>query len=89
MFHGSEAPPPGQGPVPLETYLRGLGLNPLADRWRAQVQRTHAAMQGLGPGDPRRLDSAVRSLAASKALAEGAVASALKVSIGFSDADGD
>lgn len=89
VFQGGEAPPPGLGPVPLETYLRGLGLNPLADRWRAQVQRTQAAMQGLGPGDARRLDGAVRGLAGSKALAEGDVASALKVSIGFSDADGD
>lgn len=89
VFEGGEVPQPGQGAVPLETYLRGQGLNPLADRWRAQVQRTQAAMHGLGPGDTRRLDTAVRSLAGSKALAEGEVASALKVSIGFSDADGD
>lgn len=89
VFQGREAPQPGQGPVPLETYLRGQGLNPLADRWRVQVQRTQAAMQGLAAGDGRRLDTAVRSLASSKALAEGEVASALKISIGFSDADGD
>ncbi len=89
VFEADEVPKPGQGLVPLETYLRGQGLNPMADRWRAQVQRTQAAMQGLAPGDARRLDTAVRSLAGSKALAEGEVASALKVSIGFSDADGD
>lgn len=89
VFQGGEVPQPGQGPVPLETYLRGRGLNPLADRWLSQVQRTQAAMQALRPGESPRLDAAVRALAGAKALAEGDVASALEVSIGFSDADGD
>lgn len=89
VFQGREAPRPGQGVVPLETYLRGRGLNALAGRWARQVDRAGAAMQGLRPGDARRLDAAVRELAALKALAEAEVAPALEISIGFSDADGD
>jgi len=86
---GGEAPQPGQGLVPLETYLRGRGLNALADRWVAQVGRSGAALRSLAPGDTPRVDAAVRELAALKTLAEGELAPALEVSIGFSDADGD
>ncbi len=89
VFQGRTAPAAGEAPVPIETYLRGRGLNPLADRWVQQLQRSQAAMQGLKPGPARPLDAAVRSLGASKALAEAEVAPALEVSIGFSDADGD
>jgi uncharacterized protein len=89
VFAGGAVPQPGQGVVPLETYLRSRGLNPLADRWAAQVSRAGAAMQGLRPDHRGRLDTAVRELAQLKALAENEVAPAVQVSIGFSDADGD
>lgn len=89
VFGGGVVPQPGQGVVPLETYLRGRGLNPLADRWVAQVERTTASLRGLRPGDSARLDAAVRELAATKALAEAELAPALEISVGFSDADGD
>lgn len=88
-YAGAAAPAPGAGLVPLETYLRGRGLNPLADRWREQVLRCDRAMLGLQPGNRARRDAAVRELARTKALAEAEVAIALEVSIGFSDADGD
>ena len=88
-FDGAAAPPPGDGVVPLETYLRGRGQNALADRWRGQVDRVSAAMRTLQPGDARRLDAATRELASLKTLAESELAPALDVSIGFSDADGD
>lgn len=89
VFAGGAAPQPGQGAVPLEAYLRSRGLNPLADRWAAQVSRAGAAMQGLRPEHRGRLDTAVRELAQLKALAENELAPAVQVSIGFSDADGD
>jgi predicted lipoprotein len=89
VHSGDQLPQPGKHLVPLETYLRGRGLNPLADRWRAQVGRASGAMQGLQPGPAPRLDAAVRELAALKALAEAELAPAVQVSIGFSDADGD
>ncbi len=90
VFGGGELPVPGQGPVALETFLRGHGHNPLADRWRAQVERTGQAVQGLAPNSPRAvLDRAVAELAAVKRLAEAELAPALHVHMGFSDADGD
>jgi hypothetical protein len=79
----------GAGLVPLETYLRGRGLNRLADRWVRQTERAERAMTGLRPTDRTRVAAAVRELAQLKRLAEGELAPALKVTIGFSDADGD
>lgn len=70
--------------LPLETYLRGKALGPLADRLVAAVRRVDTTLS-----DPSRLEAASRSLAALKALAEGDIAPALDVRIGFSDADGD
>ncbi|AVS71385.1 hypothetical protein C8247_13720, partial [Paracidovorax avenae] len=85
---------PGQGAVPLETYLRGRGLNPLADRLREVALRIDTAMAAVaGPNaaaaDGARVLQAARELSALKRLAEADVAPALQVSIGFSDADGD
>ncbi len=85
---------PGQGVVPLETYLRGRGLNPLADRLREAALRIDAAMaaaagpDAAAPDGPRVLQAA-KELSTLKRLAEAEVAPALQVSIGFSDADGD
>lgn len=92
MFTGdAQAPAPaaGQGVVPLETYLRGRGLNPLADAWVQQVERTDTALRKLQPAPGPRVLAAARELAQTKRLAEADVAPALEVGIGFSDADGD
>ncbi len=83
-------PPPGQGVVSIETYLRGRGLNALADTWVQRILQSDAAMATLqevndGPG----LWLVSRELAQTQRLAEDDVAAALEVSIGFSDADGD
>lgn len=86
VFEGSSAPAPGEGLVPLESYLRGKGLNPLADRLRSTAAQ---AGVGLGLSEPARLQTASRRLAALKHLAEAEVAPALEVRVGFSDADGD
>lgn len=90
---GTPLAAPGQGLVPLETYLRGRGLNPLADQLRAAALRIDAAMaaaERAGPaqGGPQVLQAA-KELSGLKRLAEAEVAPALQVSIGFSDADGD
>lgn len=83
------APLPGTGLVSLETYLRGRGLNPLADALRRDVARADAALQGLRPGQPARMQAAARALAALKRRVQDEVAPALQVSVGFSNADGD
>jgi predicted lipoprotein len=80
---------PGEGLVPLETYLRGRGLNPLADRLAEAVARTDRRMQAASAQAPRRQQDAARELASLKRLAESAVAPALNVNLGFSSSDGD
>jgi uncharacterized protein len=80
---------PGEGLVPLETYLRGRGLNPLADRLAESVARSDRRMQAASAQAPHRQRDAARELAALKRLAENEVAPALNVNIGFSDSDGD
>ena len=75
--------------APLETYLRGRGLNPPADKLRTAVDRVDQAMKGLRPGNDAPLLAAAKELAALKHLTESELAPALEVSIGFSDADGD
>lgn len=87
VFDGAVPPAPGQGPVPLETWLRGRGLNPVADSLRQAVQRSDAALLGLRPGSAAL--AAAGTLGALKRLAEEQVAPALDVRLGFSDADGD
>jgi len=81
------APPPGGGLVPMETYLRGKGLNALADRLVRAVRATSTALQGAE--SPARLQTAARRLAALKSLVEAEVAPALDIRVGFTDADGD
>lgn len=81
------APAPGGGLVPMETYLRGKGLNALADRL---VRAVRAAAQALrGAESPARLQAAARRLATLKSLVEAEVAPALDIRVGFTDADGD
>ena len=85
-------PAPGEALVPLETYLRGKGLNPLADKLRQAAGKVDASMaqvQKAGLKDKTAIQQTARDLAALKFLAESEVAPALQISIGFSDADGD
>lgn len=79
----------GQGLVPIETFLRGRGLNPLADRLRAAVQTADAAVQAAGGDQPAPMTRAAGALRALERLAEADVAPRLEVRLGFSDADGD
>lgn len=90
---GSATPVPGEALVPLEMYLRGKGLNPLADKLHQAADKVDASMAqvqkaGLKNGKTA-IQQTARDLAALKFLAESEVAPALQVSIGFSDADGD
>jgi len=84
-----QVPSPGAGTVPLESYLRGRGLNPLANKLAAASRQASAQLQAAAPTDANRTRSAARSVASLKKLAEAEVAPALDVNIGFSDSDGD
>ncbi len=84
-------PPAGAGLlVPMETYLRGRGLNPAADALARAVAQADVAMKNLSPRQsPARLQAAMAALGQLKLVVENEVAPALEISIGFSDADGD
>ncbi|HUG24111.1 imelysin family protein [Piscinibacter sp.] len=84
-----DGPDAHNAPVSIEAYLRGRGLNPLADTLRAAVDRCDAALRGASPARSEELQSAARALDKLKRLVEFEVAPALKVSIGFTDSDGD
>lgn len=83
------APRLGTGLVPLETYLRGRGLNPLADKLGAASEQVNRHLEALTASDLKQPAAVTRSLASLKRLAEAEIAPALEVNIGFSDADGD
>ena len=85
-------PAAGEALVPLEIYLRGKGLNPLADKLRQATDKVDASMGQVQKGGLQNraaIQQTAKDLAALKFLAESEVAPALQVSIGFSDADGD
>jgi predicted lipoprotein len=84
-----EAPRPGTGLAPIETYLRGLGRNEPADLLAQSAGKADKALQNLSPANKAGISAASRSLADLKKLTEAEIAPALEVSIGFSDADGD
>jgi uncharacterized protein len=75
--------------VALEPFLRGRGMNPLADRVRQASLRAAVAMAGASPASPAKLPAAEQALAALEQVLGNEVAPALEVTIGFSDADGD
>lgn len=88
----ADIPAAGEALVPLEMYLRGKGLNPLADKLRQATDKVDASMaqvQKSGLQNKAAIQQTAKDLTALKFLAESEVASALQVSIGFSDADGD
>lgn len=82
-------PQPGTDLLTLETYMRGRGLNPLADRWADTVRRVDAAVQSARPESAASVRAASQAVAGLKQLAEAELAPALDIRIGFSDADGD
>ena len=85
---GNAAAQPGEGLVPLETYLRGRGLNPLAATLAGAAADIGREMSRVIP-QAASVNAATRPLASLKRLAEAQLAPALEVNIGFSDADGD
>ena len=89
VFEGGEAPAPGAGLVPLEPYLRGKGLNPLADKLVAAVRRAGRGIDAAQRATPATLQAAARNLADLKTFVEAEVAPALDISLGFTEADGD
>ncbi|MEY2874836.1 MAG: hypothetical protein RLZZ373_2207 [Pseudomonadota bacterium] len=83
-------PQEGAGLVTMALYLRGHGHLRLADTLDAATRQADAALKNLRPQDPpARLQAASRALTRLRTLIETDVAGAAKVSIGFSDADGD
>ncbi len=89
VTRSNEPAVPGEGLAPLETYLRGRGLNAPADALVQSVRKADASMAGLAPGPSAKLLAASSRLAELKRLVETETAPALQVTIGFSDADGD
>ncbi|MES2942701.1 MAG: imelysin family protein [Pseudomonadota bacterium] len=85
----ADAPRPGAGLVPLETYMRGLGRDEPASKLAQTMARTDKALQKLKPANKAGVTAAARTIAEVKKVAEAEVAPAMEVSIGFSDADGD
>jgi predicted lipoprotein len=77
------------GPVSLESVLRQRGQGAIADTFAQAIHLADAELQGLAPTDTSRILATAKQLAALKRLVENAVAPALGVNIGFSDADGD
>lgn len=90
LFEGRQrAPAPGEGLVPLESWLRGRGRNREADALRSSALAADAKLQGLSPAKPVPVLAAAKALEALKRLVQEQVAPALDLSLGFSDADGD
>lgn len=73
----------------LAPALRERRAEALADRLSQALDRADTALSGLDGRDRARVFAAGQALADLKKLAEGEVATALGVSIGFSDSDGD
>jgi len=89
VHDGQDAPAAEGALVPLEPYLRGKGLNPLADRLLAAVRRADRDLNAAVGNSAGPVRTAARSLATLRTLVEAEVAPALDIRLGFSDADGD
>ena len=83
------APQTGGGPVTLDRYMRGLGRDAPAAQLVQSIAKADKALQKLSPANTAGVIAAARTLAEVKKVAEADVATAMEVSIGFSDADGD
>jgi uncharacterized protein len=88
-WNAAAAPAPGSGLVPLELYLRGRGLNPLADRLAAAATQAGSRVAAARPASAASVQAASAALARVKRVAVAQVAPALEVQVGFSDSDGD
>ena len=84
-----QVPQPGVDLVPIESYLRGRGLQKLANEWTHAIEQTNQAMTDLRNLKPASVHAASAALKKLKKLMETKVAPALEINIGFSDADGD
>lgn len=89
VAEGNSVPQPGSALLTLETYMRGRGLNALAERWVATVRKADAAVAAARPDAGASVQAAANAVAGLKQLAEAELAPALNIRIGFSDADGD
>jgi len=96
LSKGQKIPTPGRHMVPLEIYLRGRGLNPLADQLVQAAQTADSAFAALKKAIAQSSKNTgthvmqfARALSALKRLGEAEIAPALQITIGFSDADGD
>lgn len=90
LGYGNDAAPAvGDGLIPWAAYLRGRGLNPAADALGQATARAAARVNAADPARASSVRAAVESLGTVKRTAESKVAPALKISVGFSDADGD
>lgn len=83
------APAVGEGLIPWAAYLRGRGHNAGADALGGAITAAGVRIEAANPARSASVTAAAASLAALKRLAESKVAPALKISVGFSDADGD
>ena len=95
MTLAPETPPPlpGEGPLSLEMYLRGRGMQALADKLVGLAQNVELALpataSAAGLATKTEILAATKALAELKRFAETEMAASLDVNIGFSDADGD
>lgn len=88
-YSNDSAPAIGDGLIPWAAYLRGRGLNPAADALGKATTTAAARVMAADPARAASVRAAAASLASLKRTAESSVAPALKISVGFSDADGD
>ena len=90
-----ETPPPlpGEGALSLEIYLRGRGMQALANKLVVLARKVEVTLPSTASaaGLPEKTEilAATKALAELKRFAETEMAAALDVNIGFSDADGD
>jgi len=88
-------PTPGQALVPIEALLLGEGQIVLAQRWAQALDAVSTRIDQLPAqassraADQRELLALTAALKAITVLFQNEVASALDISLGFSDADGD
>jgi uncharacterized protein len=79
----------GNSPMTMESVLRGRGHGSVADALAQAVRQVDERLKELGAEESEQVLTATGELATLKRLVEGDVATALGVSIGFSDSDGD
>lgn len=91
VLGGRDRPPRTGGDqlIAFETWLRSRGANNLADKLVHTTEQADQAMAHASPDRPESVEHAADALAQLARLMQTELAPALRVSIGFSDADGD